>query len=106
MHPERFLLLFPLQAAHVLRDKKQLYAHLMRAPEGVYAGSLKDAYPDVAEDIAALRSEGLIWTLPSVDVGGDEVLYPREERPMIRVSPDVAALWHEVTVRSSLCPYY
>lgn len=90
----------------MLGDKKQLYAHLLRAPEGTLIGTLKDAYPDVASDIAALRSEGLIWTLPSVDVGGDEVLYPREELPLIRVSPDVAALWHEVTVRSSLCPYH
>ncbi len=56
----------------------------------------------MAADIAALKSEGLIWALPSVDVGGDDVLYPREERPLIRVDPDVAALWHEVTVRYKL----
>lgn len=89
-----------MQAAHELSDKRQLYTHLLRAPDGTYSGALKDAYPTVADDIAALRSECLIWLLPSVDVGGDEVLYPREERPMISVSPDVAALWHEVTVCS------
>ncbi len=88
------------QAAHTLSDKRQLYAHLLRTPDGTYSGALKDAYPTVLDDIAALRNEGLIWLLPSVDVGGDDVLYPREERPMISVSPDVAALWHEVTVCS------
>ncbi|BDA43008.1 probable general transcription factor IIE subunit 2 at C-terminar half [Coccomyxa sp. Obi] len=89
---------FAYKAAHELSDKRQLYAHLLRAPDGTYSGALKDAYPTVMDDIAALRNEGLIWLLPSVDVGGDDVLYPREERPMISVSPDVAALWHEVTV--------
>ncbi|EIE26996.1 hypothetical protein COCSUDRAFT_46310 [Coccomyxa subellipsoidea C-169] len=89
---------FTYKAAHELGDKKQLYMHLQRLPEGTYAGTLKDTYADVAADIAALKSEGLIWALPSVDVGGDEVLYPREERPLIRVDPDVAALWHDVTV--------
>lgn len=87
------------QATHELSNKQQLYSHLVRAPEGTYSTALTDAYPDVAADIAALRAEGLIWALPSVDTGGGDVLYPREERPLIQVSPDVAALWHEVSVR-------
>lgn len=39
-----------------------------------------------------------VWGLPDVDTG-ELVLYPREDPPLIQVTPDVAALWHEVQVR-------
>ena len=41
--------------------------------------------------------QGKVWGVPSAETG-ELVLYPREQPPLIRVSPDVAALWHEVVV--------
>lgn len=60
-------------------------------------GEVRDAYPTVAADVDLLRQEGGLWALPHHD-GNDLVLYPREDPPVITVSPDVAALWHEVEV--------
>ena len=42
--------------------------------------------------------QGKVWGVQSAETG-ELVLYPREQPPLIRVSPDVAALWHEVVVR-------
>jgi transcription initiation factor TFIIE subunit beta len=92
-----------LQASHELSNKEQLYEFLLRAPEGTHSGSLRDAYPGVAADMAALQAEGLVWALPNQDTGAP-VLYPRERRPPIAITPDVAALWHEVTVIACAAP--
>ena len=45
--------------------------------------------------------QGKIWGIQSAETG-ELVLYPREHPPLIKVSADVAALWHEVTVRCRL----
>ena len=50
--------------------------------------------------------QGKVWGVQSAETG-ELVLYPREHPPLIKVSADVAALWHEVAVsnpdRCSMC---
>lgn len=66
-------------------------------------GEVRDAYPKVAADVDTLRKEGSLWALPHQDAN-ELVLYPREDPPVIIVSPEVAALWHEIEVTLAISP--
>ncbi len=45
--------------------------------------------------------QGKVWGVLSAETG-ELVLYPREHPPLIKVSADVAALWHEVAVSNTI----
>lgn len=60
-------------------------------------GEVRDAYPKVMADVDLLRQEGSLWALPHHD-SNELMLYPRDFPPVISISPDVAALWHEIEV--------
>lgn len=66
--------------------------HAWRVPEGVCKGR-------GLSSLAAVQ--GKVWGIQSAETG-ELVLYPREHPPLIKVSADVAALWHEVMVRCRL----
>ena len=48
-----------------------------------------------------LPLQAKVWGVQSAETG-ELVLYPREHPPLIKVSADVAALWHEVAVSDAL----
>ena len=48
--------------------------------------------------------QGKVWGVQSAETG-ELVLYPREHPPLIKISADVAALWHEVAVSSAICRF-
>ena len=62
-------------------------------------GRLFNARPLAWHELRYLRCtvQGKVWGVQSAETG-ELVLYPREQPPLIRVSHDVAALWHEVVV--------
>ncbi len=76
-------------------------ALIRKFPEGMPVGEVRDAYSKVMADVDVLRQEGSLWTLPHHD-SNELMLYPRDFPPVISVSPDVAALWHEIEVRFPL----
>ncbi len=82
--------------AGLVRDRAALLDHLRRAGAPVPLSEVADAYGAVAEDLAAIKAEGLVVGLHSFDpaVAG-EVLFTTDIRLAgLAVDAEVAAVWH------------
>ena len=92
------LTLCTLQAA---ADVKVLDQHgalrFIKSSKGCLLRDLTAAYPAAPEDLAKMKSEGLIWILPSAEKE-QEAVFAADQPPPINVSEDLMKLWHQVEV--------
>ena len=87
-----------LQAA---ADVKVLDRHgalkFIQSSKGCLLRDLTAAYPAAPDDLAQLKSEGLVWILPSAEKE-QEAVFAAESPPLINLSTDTVKLWHRIEV--------
>ncbi|KAJ6712436.1 TRANSCRIPTION INITIATION FACTOR IIE BETA SUBUNIT [Salix purpurea] len=70
---------FSYKSKHDLKDKSQLLVLIRKFPEGIAVIDLKDAYPNVMDDLQALKAVGQIWLLSNFD-SQEDIAYPNDPR--------------------------
>ncbi|XAR70325.1 hypothetical protein NMG60_11027144 [Bertholletia excelsa] len=86
---------FSYKSKHDLKDKNQLLVLVRKFPEGIAVIDLKDAYPNVMEDLQALRAAGQIWLLSNFD-SQEDIAYPNDPRVPIKVDDDLKQLFRGI----------
>ncbi|OMO58693.1 hypothetical protein COLO4_34423 [Corchorus olitorius] len=91
---------FSYKAKHDVKDKHELLVLIRKYEDGIAVIDLSDAYPNVTEDLKALKAEGSIWLLPISDPK-DYIAFPNDPNPRvsIKVDDDLKALFHEIDVK-------
>ena len=96
--PNRFL----LQAASEVKVRDRSGAlKFIQSSRGCLVRDLAAAYPGAAEDVAHLKSEGLVWVLPAEEKEQNAV-FPRDKPPMIAISSEFLKLWHEIEASNAV----
>ncbi|GAB4856248.1 hypothetical protein Ancab_014175 [Ancistrocladus abbreviatus] len=86
---------FSYKSKHDLKDKNELLVLIRRFTEGIAIIDLKDAYPNVMEDLQALKSAGQIWLLSNMD-SQEDIAYPNDPRVPIKVDDDLKQLFRSI----------
>ncbi|ESQ55332.1 hypothetical protein EUTSA_v10025896mg [Eutrema salsugineum] len=86
---------FSYKAEHNVKDKKQLLSLINKYPDGIAVIDLKDAYPNVMEDLQALKASEDIWLLSNSQ---EEIAYPNDFKCDIKVDDDFKALFRDIEV--------
>ncbi|KAG5413441.1 hypothetical protein IGI04_001008 [Brassica rapa subsp. trilocularis] len=88
---------FSYKAEHNLNNKSELLSLINKYPDGIAANDLKDAYPNVMEDLQALKASEDIWLLSNSQ---EDIAYPNDFKCEITVDDDFKALFRETEVPS------
>ncbi|CAK7335492.1 unnamed protein product [Dovyalis caffra] len=83
------------KSKHDLKDKNQLLVLIRKFPEGIAVIDLKDAYPNVMDDLQALKAAGQIWLLSNFD-SQEDIAYPNDPRMVIKVDDDLKQLFRGI----------
>ncbi|KAA6417679.1 MAG: hypothetical protein FRX49_12367 [Trebouxia sp. A1-2] len=98
--------------AHELQNVDEVLTLVSKHPHGVMAGQIKDAYKGVGEDVKArfvhltycsalcrrkLKEEGKVWCIHNA-IEKDDVLFPKDAKPLITLSQDLVDFWHATRV--------
>ncbi|XP_047329488.1 uncharacterized protein LOC124932847 [Impatiens glandulifera] len=86
---------FSYKSKHAVRDKDQLLFLIRKCLEGIAVIDLKDAYPNVMEDLQALKASGKIWLLSNFD-SQEDIAYPNDPRLTIKVDDDLKELFRGI----------
>ncbi|KAJ7952348.1 Transcription initiation factor IIE subunit beta [Quillaja saponaria] len=86
---------FSYKSKHDLKDKSQLLYLIRKFPEGIAVIDLKDSYPNVMEDLQALKAAGQIWLLSNFD-SQEDITYPNDPRANIKVDDDLKQLFRGI----------
>ncbi|KAJ7974858.1 Transcription initiation factor IIE subunit beta [Quillaja saponaria] len=86
---------FSYKSKHDLKDKSQLIYLVRKFPEGIAVIDLKDSYPNVMEDLQALKAAGQIWLLSNFD-SQEDIAYPNDPRANIKVDDDLKQLFRGI----------
>ncbi|KAF8115372.1 hypothetical protein N665_0028s0034 [Sinapis alba] len=86
---------FSYKAEHNVNDKSELLSLINTYPDGIPASHLKDAYPNVMEDLHALKASEDIWLLSNSQ---EDIAYPNDFKCEITVDDDFKALFRETEV--------
>nr|AFK37907.1 unknown [Medicago truncatula] len=86
---------FSYKAKYGLKEKSELLQLIRRYPEGLAVFDLKDAYPNVMEDLQALKAAGQIWLLSNFD-SQDDITYPNDPKANIKVDDDLKQLFRSI----------
>lgn len=86
---------FSYKSKHAVRDKDQLLFLIRKCLEGIAVIDLKDAYPNVMEDLQALKAAGKIWLLSNFD-SQEDIAYPNDPRVPIKVDDDLKQLFRGI----------
>ena len=83
-----------------VRNREQLFEYIRRAGAPVAFSEVADAYRTVANDVAALKADGVVLGLHSYDPGvGCEVLYAVDSKmAQLECDAEVTALWQATEV--------
>nr|CAB3467420.1 unnamed protein product [Digitaria exilis] len=81
-----------LKSKHDLKGKDQLLVLIRKFPEGLAVVEVKDAYPNVLEDIQALKAAGEVWLLSNMD-SQEDIVYPNDPKAKIKVDDDLKQLF-------------
>ncbi|KAF8051365.1 hypothetical protein N665_1739s0005 [Sinapis alba] len=90
---------FSYKAEHNVNDKRELLSLINTYPDGIAASHLKDAYPNVMEDLQALKASEDIWLLSNSQ---EDIAYPNDFKCEITVDDDFKALFRETEVPSDM----
>ncbi|KAK9755702.1 hypothetical protein RND81_01G044300 [Saponaria officinalis] len=86
---------FSYKAKHEVKNKEQLLVLIRKFPEGMAVIDLKDAYPNVMEDLQTLKSERKVWLLSNFD-SQEDIVYPNDPRVPIRVDDDLKQFFRSI----------
>uniref|UniRef100_A0A7N0TD83 TFA2 Winged helix domain-containing protein n=1 Tax=Kalanchoe fedtschenkoi TaxID=63787 RepID=A0A7N0TD83_KALFE len=85
---------FSYKAKHEVKEKQELLHLVRKYPEGIAVIDLKDAYPNVEEDLQVLKAAGDIWLL--CEDSKEEIAYPNDPRVQIKVDDDLKELFRGI----------
>ncbi|CAF2069805.1 hypothetical protein HID58_041139 [Brassica napus] len=89
---------FSYKAEHNVNDKSELLSLINKYyPDGIAANDLKDAYPNVMEDLQALKASEDIWLLSNSQ---EDIAYPNDFKCEITVDDDFKSLFRDTEVPS------
>lgn len=86
---------FSYKSKHEVKNKEQLLVLIRRFPEGMPVIDLKDAYPNVMEDLQTLKAERKVWLLSNFD-SQEDIVYPNDPRVPIKVDDDLKQLFRSI----------
>ncbi|EES11397.1 hypothetical protein BDA96_06G228700 [Sorghum bicolor] len=86
---------FSYKSKHDLKGKDQLLVLIRKFPEGLAVVEVKDAYPNVLEDLQALKAAGEVWLLSNMD-SQEDIVYPNDPKAKIKVDDDLKQLFREI----------
>ncbi|RLM55753.1 hypothetical protein C2845_PM10G05880 [Panicum miliaceum] len=86
---------FSYKSKHDLKGKDQLLVLVRKFPEGLAVVEVKDAYPNVLEDLQALKAAGEVWLLSNMD-SQEDIVYPNDPKAKIKVDDDLKQLFREI----------
>ncbi|CAL2260110.1 unnamed protein product [Prunus armeniaca] len=87
---------FSYKSKHNVMDKNQLRSLIRKYPEGIAVIDLKDAYPNVMDDLQALKAAGDIWLLSNFD-SQEDIAYPNDPRlPAMNVDDELKVLFRSI----------
>ncbi|XP_022738130.1 general transcription factor IIE subunit 2-like [Durio zibethinus] len=86
---------FSYKAKHDVKNKNELLVLIRKFIEGIAVIDLKDAYPNVMEDLQALKAAGHIWLLSNFD-SQEDIAFPNDPRVPIKVDDDLKELFRSI----------
>ncbi|GMJ15032.1 hypothetical protein like AT4G20330 [Hibiscus trionum] len=86
---------FSYKAKHDVKNKSELLVLVRKFIEGIAVIDLKDAYPNVMEDLQALKAAGQIWLLSNFD-SQEDIAFPNDPRVLIKVDDDLKELFRSI----------
>ncbi|KAI3770102.1 hypothetical protein L6452_01223 [Arctium lappa] len=86
---------FSYKSKHNVRDQKELLRLIRTFAEGIAVADLKDAYPNVMEDLQVLKAARQIWLLSNFD-SQEDIAYPNDPRVPIKVDDELKALFRAI----------
>ncbi|XP_010541485.1 PREDICTED: uncharacterized protein LOC104814932 [Tarenaya hassleriana] len=92
---------FSYKARHDAKDKSQLLSLIRKYPAGIAVVELKDAYPNVMEDLQALKASGHIWFLSNAD-SQEDIAYPNDFRGQIRVDDELKHIFRNIEIPTDM----
>lgn len=92
---------FSYKAKHDVKDKNQLLSLIKKYPAGIAAVDLKDAYPNVMDDLQALKASKHIWFLSNAD-SQEDIAYPNDFKGQIEVDDEFKSLFRDIDIPSDL----
>ncbi|KAL8150446.1 hypothetical protein V2J09_020254 [Rumex salicifolius] len=84
---------FSYKPKHDVNDQNGLLSLIRDRSEGISVNELKDAYPNVMEDMQGLKASGQIWLLPN---SGEVIVYPNDRRVSVKVDDDLKQLFRSI----------
>ncbi|GKU95298.1 hypothetical protein SLEP1_g8675 [Rubroshorea leprosula] len=85
---------FSYKAMYDVKSKSELLALIRKFTEGIDVSDLKDSYPNVMENLQALKAGGQIWLLSNLD--SQDIAYPNDPKFSIKVENDIKELFFKV----------
>ncbi|KAE8727053.1 F-box/LRR-repeat protein [Hibiscus syriacus] len=86
---------FSYKAKHNVKNKNELLVLIRKFIEGIAVIDLKDAYPNVMENLQALKAAGQIWLLWNFD-SQEDIAFPNDPRVPIKVDDDFKELFRSI----------
>lgn len=86
---------FSYKAKHEVKNKEQLLVLIRKFPEGMPVIDLKDAYPNVMEDLQTLKADRKVWLLSNID-SQEDIVYPNDPRVPIKVDDDLKQVFRTI----------
>nr|XP_043613613.1 general transcription factor IIE subunit 2-like [Erigeron canadensis]XP_043613614.1 general transcription factor IIE subunit 2-like [Erigeron canadensis] len=92
---------FSYKPTHTVNEDKNALLRLIKEKcvegvEGIAVAELKDAYPNVMEDLKALKADKQIWLLSNLD-SRQEIAYPNNcEKDIIKVHDELKKLFRGI----------
>ncbi|CAH8275911.1 unnamed protein product [Arabidopsis lyrata] len=92
---------FSYKATHDIKDKKQLLSFVNKSSNVIDVVDLKDAYPNVMEDLQALKASGDIFWLPSNTGSKEGIVYPNDLK-YPKIDDELKALFRDIDIPSDM----
>ncbi|XP_010449190.1 PREDICTED: transcription initiation factor IIE subunit beta [Camelina sativa] len=90
---------FSYKATHDVKDKSQLRSLVYKYPDGIAVVDLKDAYPNVMEDLKALSESKDIYLLSNSQ---EDIAYPNDFNCEIAVDDEFKVLFRDIDIPSDM----
>ncbi|DBA91488.1 hypothetical protein WJX77_002507 [Trebouxia sp. C0004] len=88
---------YEYKPSHELQNVGEVLTLVSKHPHGVMAGQIKDAYKGVGADVKRLKEEGKVWCIHNASEK-DDVLFPKDAKPLITLTQDLVDFWHATKV--------
>ncbi|EOA19136.1 hypothetical protein CARUB_v10007807mg [Capsella rubella] len=94
---------FSYKATHDVMDKSQLLSLVNKYPNGIDVADLKDAYPNVMEDLQALKdSDDIFWLTSKYTVSKEGIAYPNDIKYPFQVDNEFKALFCDMDIPNDM----